>query len=272
MPKRLIGSSSGFKGSELGPDVDQAAHPDTVLPTMAYVTANLRMLGRLLNLTEVERMWLDSAYRWTRFPDQQPIPVAADRDAVLALLSQWWSVPLDAVDAATRPNRLRALRMLEPVDSSVGGCAGTGEQRLRDWLRCTEHLIRLVEVSHRSHASLLNGLLNPEPDWLLKQRVEHPWDGPIAVPTVDLNRLPPSVADAYQRDRSGLPLTADHIAALALWFGEWSVPATRFDVLAGHVTLTTVHDALQLAVFRCCQLQQPLSEFALLKALFTACD
>lgn len=272
MPKRLIGGSSGFDGSEPDPDDHPASHPDTVLPKLAYVTANLRMLGRLLNLTEVERMWLKTAYRWTRFPDQQSDPVAADRDAVLALLSQWWSVPLDAVDAATRPNRLRALQMLGPVDSFVDGCAGAGENRLRDWLCCTEHLIRLVEVPHRSHASLLNGLLNPAPDWLLNRRVEHPCDGPDAVPTVDLVRLPPMVADAYQREHCGLPLTADHIAALVLWFGEWSVPAARFDVLAGHVTLTTVRDALQMAVFRCCQLQQPLSEFALLKALFAACD
>ena len=174
MPKRLIGGGSGFDGSELGPDVDPASHPDTVLPTLAYVTLNLRMLGRLLNLTEVERMWLESAYRWTRFPDQQPDLVAADRDAVLALLSQWWSVPLDAVHAATRPNRLLALQTLEPVDSIVDGCAGAGERRLRDWLRCTEHLIRLVEVPHRSHASLLNGLMNPQPDWLLNRLAVHP--------------------------------------------------------------------------------------------------
>lgn len=272
MLNRLIGGGSGFDGSELGPHVDPAAHPETVLSKLAYVNVNLRMLGRLLNLTQVERMWLQTAYRWTRFPDHQPDPVAADRDAVLALLSQWWTMPLESVDAATRPNRLRALRMLEPVDCFVGGCAGAGEHRLSDWLRCTEHLIRLVEVPHRSHASLLNGLLNPQPDWLLNQRVDHPCDGPDAVPTVDLNRLPPLVADAYQRDSSGLPLSAAHIAALVLWFGDWLVPATQFDVLAGHVTLTTVRDALQLAVFRCCQLQTPLTEFALLKALFAACD
>ncbi len=272
MPKRLIGRGSGFDGSELAPHVDPATHPDTVLPTLAYVTLNLRMLERLLNLTEVERMWLQTAYRWTRFPDQQPDPVAADRDAVLALLSEWWSVPMESVVAATRPNRLRALRMLEPVDRFVEGCAGAGELRLSDWFRCTEHLIRLVEVPHRSHASLLNGLLNPAPDWLLNRQVEHPCDGPVAVPTVDLNRLPSSVADAYQREHSGLPLTADHIAALVQWFGEWSVPATQFDVLAGHVTLTTVRDALQMAVFRCCQLRTPLTEFTLLKALFAACD
>lgn len=267
MPNRLIGGGSGFDGSELGPDVDPAVHPDTVLPTMAYVTANLRMLGRLLNLTEVEQMWLESAYRWTRFPDHQPDPVAADRDAVQVLLAQWWSVSLESVVAATSPNRLRALRMLEPFDDG----AGAGEHRLSDWLRCTEHLSRLVEVPHRNHASLLNGLLNPEPDWLLNQQVEHPHDGPVAVPTVALDRLPPLVADAYQRD-CALPLTAAHIAALVLWFSDWSVPATRFDVLAGHVTLTTVRDALQLAVFQCCQLQTQLTEFALLKALFAACD
>lgn len=268
MPKRLIGGGSGFDGSELGPDVDPASHPETMFPTLTYVTVNLRMLGRLLNLTEVERKWLQMAYRCTRFPDQQLDPVVAGRDAVLALLSQWWSVPLESVVAATCPNRLRALRMLEPVDRSVDGCAGTGEQRLRDWLHCTEHLIRLVEVPHRSHASLLNGLLNPAPDWLLNRRV----DCPDAVPTLDLDRLPSLVADAYQRDSDGQPLTADHIAALVLWFGDWSVPVTRFDVLAGHVTVATVSDALQLAVFRCCQLQQPLSEFALLKALFAACE
>lgn len=268
MPNRLIGGGSGFDGSELGPDVDQAAYPDTVLPTLAYVTVNLHMLGRLLNLTQVERMWLPTAYSSTRFPDHQPDPVAADRDAVLALLSERWSVPLDSVDAATRPNRLRALRMLEPVDSFVEGCAGAGEHRLSDWLRCTEHLSRLVEVPHRSHASLLNGLLNPEPDWLLNRLA----CSPDAATAVDLNRLSPLVADAYQRDRSGLPLTAHHIAALVQWFGDWSVPATRFDVLACHVTVTTVRDALQMAVFRCCQLQTPLTVFALLKALFAACD
>ena len=268
MPKRLIGGGRGFDGSELGPDVDPAAHPDTVLPTLAYVTLNLRMLGRLLNLTEVERMWLEMAYRWTRFPDQQPDLVAADRDAVLALLSERWSMPLASVVAATRPNRLRGLRLLEPVDSFVDGCAGAGEHRLSDWLRCTEHLIRLVEVPHRSHASLLNGLLNPKPYWLLNRLA----CSPDADTAVDLNRLPSLVADAYQRDRDGLTLTAHHIAALVQWFGDWSVPATRFDVLACHVTLTTVRDALQLAVFQCSQLQTPLTEIALLKALFAACD
>ncbi len=268
MPKSLIGGSSGFDGSELGRNGDPMAHPDTVLPTLTYVAVNLRMLGRLLNLTEVERMWLESAYRWTRFPDQQPDPVTADREAVLALLSQWWSVPLESVVAATRPNRLRALRMLEPVDSFIEGCAGAGEHRLRDWLRCTEHLIRLVEVPHRSHASLLNGLLNPQPDWLLNRLA----CSPDAVPTVDLNRLPSLVADAYQHDHDCLPLAAEHIAALVLWFGDWSVPAKRFDVLAGHVKVSTVRDALQLAVFRCCQRQTPLTEFSLLKALFAACD
>ncbi|HRK38727.1 MAG TPA: hypothetical protein PK347_10080 [Burkholderiaceae bacterium] len=217
----------------------------------------------MLNLTEVERMWLESAYHWTRFPDQQSDPVRADRDAVQAL-SQWWSVPMESVVAATRPNRLRALRMLEPFDD----VAGAGEHQLRDWLRCTEHLIRLVEVPHRSHTSLLNGLLNSAPDWLMN-RLACSSDADTAVA---LDRLPPLVADAYQRDRCGLPLTADHIAALVLWFSDWSVTATRFDVLAGHVTVSTVRDALQLAVFRCCQLQTPLTEFALLKALFAACD
>ena len=264
MPKRLIGGSSGFDGSELGHNGDPAAHPNTVLPTLAYVTVNLRTLGRLLNLTQVERMWLESAYRWTRFHDQQPDLVAADRDAVLVLFSQWWSVPLESVVAPARPNRLRALRMLEPFDD----VAGAGEHQLRDWLRCTEHLIRLVEVPHRSHASLLNGLLNPLPDWLLNRLA----CSPDAETAVALDRLPSMVADAYQRHRDGLPLTTDHIAALVLWFSDWSVPATRFDVLAGHVTLTTVRDALQLAVFQCCQLQTQLTEFALLKALFAACD
>lgn len=268
MPKHLLGGGSGFDGGEHSPHVDPASHPDTVLPTLAYVTVNLRMLVRLLSLTAVERMWLESAYRWTRFPDQQPDPVAAERDAVLALLSQWWSVQWESVVTATRPNRLRALRMLEPVDSFVDGCAGAGEHRLRDWFRCTEHLIRLVELPHRSHASLLNGLLNPQPDWLLNRLA----CSPDADTAVALDQLPSLVADAYQRDRNGLPLTADHVAALVLWFGDWSVPAARFDVLAGHVTVTTVRDALQLAVFRCCQLQTPLTEFALLKALFAACD
>jgi hypothetical protein len=221
-------------------------------------------LGRLLNLTQVERMWLESAYRWTRSHDQQPDLVADERDAVLALLSQWWSVTLESVVSATRPNRLRALRMLEPFDD----VAGAGEHRLRDWLCCTEHLIHLVEVPHRSHASLLNGLLNPQPDWLLNRLA----CSPDAASAVGLNRLPPLVADAYQRDHDSLPLTADHIAVLLGWFGDWSVPATRFDLLAGHVTVTTVRDALQLAVFRCCQRQTPLTEFSLLKALFAACD
>lgn len=268
MPKRLIGGGSGFDGSELGHTGDPAAHPGTALPTLAYVTVNLHMLGRLLNLTEVERMWLQTAYLWTQFPDQQPDPVAAERDAVLALLSERWSLPLESVVAATRPNRLRALRMLEPFDSYGDGCAGDGEHRFRDWLRCTEHLIRLVEVPHRSHASLLNGLLNPQPDWLLNQLA----CSPDADTAVELNRLPPLVADAYQRDRDGLPLSVVDIAAVVQWFGDWSAPAARFDVLAGHVTVTTVRDALQMAVFQCCQLQTPLTEFALLKALFSACD
>lgn len=86
-----------------------------------------------------------------------------------------------------------------------------------------------------------------------------------------MTRFSLTATDGF-RCSEGVPLTADHIAALVLWFCDWSVPAARFDVLSGHMTVTTVRDALQMAVFRSCQLQMPLNEFALLKALFAACD
>lgn len=234
----------------------QETHSEAQLPAVCYVALNLKMLGRLLNLTELERQWLQWSYCWSRSTDVEwPDERMFNRNAALEKLSILWGVPLEMISVTASPNRLRTLHLLEPFDSS-----GT-YQLFGAWLHATEHFLQLVERPHRSHANLLNAMLSQKTSWMLEKYNEVP-------EAVFYGCMPRLVADSHLCDRRSESLSAVHIAALVGWFSDLTMANDRFDVLAGHVSVTSVRNALQLEMLRCCQLKRPFTEYAVLKVLF----
>ena len=244
-------------------DLDGTANPasqDTYLSVpLSYAGINLKMLGQLLNFSDMERAWLLWSY-CARDGGLTDLPVANEEHAN-ALLGRLLNVPLEEVRAAAMPNRLVALQLLDGVHADAEARPWFAPWRLSDWLVMSPRAVALLSQPQRSHASLLNALMAPD----LVPDVDVFLDAPAHL----LHEwFPPLVAEAYQLQQRWQPLEALHLAAVMTWCTNVSMPIERFTELVGHIGITGMREAIKRAVFACCQLQRPVTPFVLLKAVY----
>ncbi|MBS7809229.1 hypothetical protein [Variovorax sp. PCZ-1] len=222
---------------------------------------NLRMVGQLLNLTELERAWLETAYIWSRsglaLPDVRIIDEAMRWRILGGVLDQ--SSSSDEMAWIKAAQRLRGLGLVAPRRHRPDGM-----HWLSDDLMCYSAVIEVLEKRHASHAHLLNELLQPrldvaEEDFLFGGERE----------PVFLAHVPPVIEDSYRRYRANKSLCVTHLMALIPWWCDW----TAFDVqdllwLSGRVHLPEIRAAIQTAMRIACQGQRVLTGFDLLKELY----
>ncbi|MBS7809241.1 hypothetical protein [Variovorax sp. PCZ-1] len=229
--------------------------------TPCATSTNLRMVGQLLNFTELEKAWLETAYGWSRSGLALPDVKVTDE-------AMRWHTLGGVLDQRSAPNgkawieaaqRLRGLGLLMPCRYRP-----YGERWLSDDLMCYPAVIAVLEKRHLSHAHFLNDLLQPrldveEADLLFGGEHE----------PIDLAHVPPVIEDSYRRYRTNTPLCVTHLMALMQWWCDWTV----FDVqdllwLVGRVQLPEIRAAIQTASRIACQGQRALTGFDLLKELY----
>jgi hypothetical protein len=104
----------------------------------------------------------------------------------------------------------------------------------------------LVEQPHRSHADFLNALLG-DPR-------HHGYDALLidGIQALADAGAPTLVVGAHRIEHTRRFLHADHIAATVSWLADWPLPTRHFDLLAGHLQLVDVYQALQHCALECC--------------------
>lgn len=261
-----------------GRDIAEVLAKDAAKPSVIRI--NLRTIAQLLNLTEIERGWLETAFAWTLSGLALPDIRIEDKLGRWHLLAGLLDLPVLPTDRAwlTASRRLRSLALIAPrcyrSDST---------QWISDDLRCYPSVIKAISTKHASHAHLLNDLLMPHLDLNDDELLFSHWSETVYIVTP-----PPLVDDAYQRYRVDKPLTAAHLVALLEWWCDWPVQragdtnaqrdndakvainANDLKQLAGHLNLLNMRSAIQAATRSACILQKPLTAFDLLKALYEA--
>lgn len=119
------------------------------IPLPSYAGYNIKMLGQLLNLSEVERTWLLWAYceKDCGLPHVQ----VADASDACQMLAKLWDQPVEAVLAAASPNRLRALELLNGVRATPDERRQPFFLCLSDFLSMPEAAAEFISRPHRSH-------------------------------------------------------------------------------------------------------------------------
>lgn len=222
---------------------------------------NLRMVCQLLNFSDLEKAWFETAYVWSRsglaLPDVEVTDAAMRWHILAGVVDQPSSSDGKAwINAA---QRLRGLGLLMPRRYRLDG-----EHWLSDDLICHTSVIAVLEKSHLSHAHLLNELLQP---WLDVAEEDLLFGGESE--TGLLVSVPPVIEHSYRLYRANKPLCLVHLMALMDWWCDW----TAFDVqnllwLVGRVHLPEIRAAIQTATRIACQEQRELTGFDLLKELY----
>lgn len=261
-----------------GRDISEVLAKQAAQPSVVRI--NLRNIAQLLNLTEIESGWLETAFAWTLSGLALPDIQIEDEQARWHLLAGVLDQQAAPSDCAW-PDASRCLRGLALI---APRCYRSNSiQWVSDDLMCYPNVIRAISTKHTSHAHLLNELLLPHLDLNDDELLFSHWSetGYLVTP-------PPLVDDAYQRYRVDKPLTAAHLVALLEWWCDWPVEragdtnaqsvidtktainANDLKQLAGHLSLLNMRSAIQAATRSACILQKPMTAFDLLKALYEA--
>lgn len=154
------------------------------------------------------------------------------------------------------PCRLRGMRL---IDSHPWRYPLT----LDSFFQGTENLTDVLEVVHYSRAGMLQRLPELSLYWSML-----PDPG---VPDERLHRwYQPAMAEACIATANDQPLTAAHIVELVWWLIGYRMPAGQYEPLAGNIDFVTIQKAIQ----RCCmersQLDQAVTQLAVMQALYAA--
>jgi hypothetical protein len=246
---------------------------DCIRPSyLSIVEANLSKLRELLNLNDAEIKLLTLA--WCAGKDQE-------RDDKSDLLSALSLCPMTIFDDASTAERNTKLATLldEPVDAVatlfdpcfklmalrfLDAKPWHEQKTLLDFVQATDEFVDLLETPHRSDAALLAYILEQERDWLLGSES----DNPTELITSEYNGH--TVEEAYLHSRFDKPLTARAICAVAEWFSGIEFDTTLFKPTAERIDFEGIREAVKNAVLECCTADKPVTEFAILKAIYAA--
>lgn len=176
---------------------------------------NFERISTLLNLTQVEREWLLWAYCFSWFP--MPNVALGSEQHGLAVIAALLGAKMEEMLHCVFPNRLRAMRLLEPPKYR----ADNESIMLSDWMRCSTYFQIILENEYQNATCLLEALRAPEEDWIASEDHSNPrllmgvW-------------LPPLVSESYLRIQMMKTLSGVHIASLVNWMCGWSLSADQF--------------------------------------------
>jgi hypothetical protein len=154
------------------------------------------------------------------------------------------------------PCRLRGMRLIDSHPWRY-------PQTLDSFFQGTENLTDALEVVHYSPAGMLLRLSELSLYWSMLPDA--------GVPNEQFYRwFKPAMAEACIATANDQPLTAAHIAELVWWLIGYRMPAEQYEPLAGNIDFVTIQKAIQ----RCCmersQLDQVITQLAVMQALYAA--
>jgi hypothetical protein len=226
------------------------------------VVRNLGWLAAAIHLSSAERKIL----LWTHVVNSQMPPViegamselqfSNERQAHAALSLLLDEPESEIAKCFSAPCRLRGMRLIDSHPWRY-------PLALDSFFQGTENLTDALEVVHYSRAGMLQRLSELSLFWSM-----------LPDPGVPSERLYrwylPAMAEACIATINDQPLTAAHIAELVWWLIGYRLPAEQFEPLAGSIDFETIQRAIQ----RCCmersQIDKPVTQLAVMQALYVA--
>ena len=225
------------------------------------IIRNLDWLTDLFNLTFTERKVLLWSYcTWNTYGrslDCALVHIEVDKNYAYESLAVLLDESFAEIEKCyNAPNKLASLMLL---GCNVWHC---DLLMLGHYLSGSEFLADLLEQPHKSKDDLLNCFNKSPLHW-------HP--PPLPEDVLELNAwYEPPMASAMRATALSQPLNARHIATFIASFTGHSFSQKLLSPLAGHIDYLTILTAVKRAAIHCCRAQQPLTEFAVLKALYSA--
>lgn len=226
------------------------------------VVRNLDWLTEALQLSKSERKVL----LWTHIASHMlptviegvmsEIQFTNERQAYAALSLLLDEPESEIAKCFSAPCRLRGMRL---IDSHPWRYPLT----LDSFFQGTENLTDVLEVVHYSRAGMLQRLSDLSLHWSMLPDA--------CIPNEQFYRwFKPALAEACIATVNDQPLNAAHIAELVWWLIGYRLPAEQFEPLAGNIDFVTIQKAIQ----RCCmvrsQLDQAITQLAVMQALYAA--
>nr|WP_315465206.1 hypothetical protein [uncultured Rhodoferax sp.] len=223
---------------------------------------NLDWLTKAFHLSQAERKVL----LWTYIANRMLPPVIEgamseiqflnDSQAYAALSLLLDEPESEVAKCFTAPCRLRGMRL---IDSHPWRYPLT----LDSFFQGTENLTDVLEVVHYSRAGMLQRLSELSLYWSMLP------DGGVSNEQF-YRWFKPAMAEACIATANNQPLTAAHIEELLWWLIGYRMPAGQYEPLAGSIDFVTIQKAIQ----RCCmersQLDQAVTQLAVMQALYAA--
>ena len=154
------------------------------------------------------------------------------------------------------PSRLRGMRL---IDSHPWRYPLT----LDSFFQGTENLTNVLEVVHYSPAGMLHRLSELSLYWSMLPDA--------GVPNERFYRwFKPAMAEACIATVNNQPLAAAHIAELVWWLIGYRMPSEQFEPLAGNIDFVTIQKAIQHCCMGRSQLDQAVTQLAVMQALYAA--
>lgn len=226
------------------------------------VVRNLDWLTEAFHLSGAERKVL----LWTHIANRMLPPViegvlselqfSNERQAHAALSLLLDERQSEVAKCFAAPSHLRGMRL---IDSHPWRYPLT----LDSFFQGTQNLNDVLEVVHYSRAGMLQRLSELSLYWSMLPDA--------GVPNDQFYRwFKPAMAEACIATVNDQPLKAAHIAELVWWLIGYRLPAEQYEPLAGHLDFVTIQKAIQ----RCCiehsQLDQAVTQLAVMQALYAA--
>ena len=225
------------------------------------IIRNLDWLTDLFNLTFTERKVLLWSYcTWNTYGRSLEcalVHIEVDKNYAYESLAVLLDESFAEIEPCFKtPNKLASLMLL---GCNVWHC---DLLMLGHYLSGSEFLSDLLEKQHQSKDDLLSCFNKSPLHW-------HP--PPLPEDVVELGAwYEPPMASAMRATALNQPLNARHIASFLSSFTGHSFSQKQIAPLAGHMDYLTILIAVKQAAIQCCEVSQPLTEFAVLTSLYSA--
>jgi hypothetical protein len=228
------------------------------------VERNLKWLGDLLHLSQVERKLLLWAYLVAQ---QRPnhlgtlmcsLPVSDEQSAYQMLAALLDEPEQEIADCFAIPHRLSAMGLMDGPWRGIGRAGN-----LAQYVLGTDAMLEILETPHRSKKAILHCLSTPDLKWDNEFDYEDE-------PSVCCQRYPGGVGEAIEATILDEPLTAAHIASLIWWWTGMPVETVVCAPLKGLLDYYSVHPAIRNYAQKQALRNRSITEVGVLHALYTA--
>lgn len=240
------------------------------------VEQNLDMLAEWLNLNSTEHNFLRLAYCVARDNGRGACGKSHEENGIgclsmvlchlsfeddlqkYHLLATVLDEPLEAVQALfTPPCRLLSLRFMRADYWHIADCISLT-------IGVTDEFIALLEAPHRSIDAMRECWLQPEFD----AKLYYDKEAAFKALKSDLNKQ--AIWSCYAQSILDLALTSAHIKMVVQWYTGYKLNIATLAPLANQLKFEVVREAIKSAALECGEVVQPVTEIALLRALYVA--